>query len=138
MSILRNIGAVLLGLVAGMAVNMALVILNTKVLFPLPPGTDMNDPASFKAYIEGLPQSAFVVVLFAHLGQSFVGAWLAARVGVTRPMVLALVVGALSLVAGVLNAMQVPMPAWMYVEFPLYLVVAWLAGRIEVKRRAAV
>ena len=27
-------------------------------------------------------------------------------------------------------------PAWMAIELPLYLVVAWIAGRMEQKRRA--
>lgn len=136
MTVLKNLGAVLLGLVAGLAVNMGLVILNTKVLFPLPPGADMQDPVAFKAYLATLPVTAFVVVLFAHLGQSFVGAWVAARVSASKPMALALVVGVLSLAAGIANATQVPLPTWMSIEFPLYLVVAWVAGALEVRRRA--
>jgi len=133
----RNAGVVVLGLVAGMIVNMAFVILNTSVFFPLPPGTDMNDPVQFKAYLATLPQTAYVLVLVAHVGMSFVGAWVAARLAGSHPMVLALVVGVLSLLAGIGNAMQVPLPTWMYVEFPLYLVVAWLAGRMVTGRKAA-
>jgi len=134
---IRNILAVIAGLAAGMAVNMALIMLNAHVLFPMPEGTDMSDPEQMNAYIATLPTAAFVVVLVAHLGQSFVGGWTAARIGASKPMVLAMIVGVLSLVGGVLNMMQLEHPTWMYVELPLYLVVAWLAGRIEQKRRAS-
>ncbi len=132
---IRNIGAVLAGLLVGSVVNMAFILLNTMVLFPMPAGSSMNDPAQMQTYIAGLPAAAFLVVLLAHLGQSFVGGWVAARLG-SRPVPLALVVGVFSLVAGVINLLSLPGPVWMWVEVPLYLVVAWLAGRLEERRRA--
>lgn len=70
---LRNFVAVVAGMIVGMVVNMALVMLNGYVLFPMPDGLDMNDVAGMNAYIQTLPTAAFVVVLAAHLGQSFVG-----------------------------------------------------------------
>jgi len=131
----RNILAVIAGLVVGMVVNIAFVMVNL-ALFPMPEGTDMNDPTAFAGYVETLPATAFILVLAAHLGQSFVGGWVAARLGASRPVLLALIVGVFTLLGGIANAMQVPMPAWMYVEFPLYLVVAWAAGVLEARRRA--
>ena len=138
---IRNILAVVVGLAVGMAVNMALVMLNGAVLFPMPDGLDMFDPEqadAFNAYIATLPTSAFLVVLAAHLGQSFFGGWVAARMAASQPMSLAMIVGGLSLAAGIMNMMTIDGPAWMIIELPLYLVVAWLAGRMEVNRRAAV
>lgn len=134
---IRNVLAVLAGLATGMVTNMALVMLNAHVLFPMPVGIDMNDPVQMNAYIAPLPATAFILVVAAHLGQSFVGGWTAARLGASKPMLLAMIIGVLSLVGGVMNMMQLDLPNWMYAEIPLYLVVAWLAGRIEVKRRAA-
>ncbi|MGH1342507.1 MAG: hypothetical protein ACRBN8_13185 [Nannocystales bacterium] len=133
---IRNVLAVFAGLAAGMATNMALVMLNAYVLFPMPAGIDMNDPVQMNAYIAPLPATAFILVLAAHLGQSFVGGWTAARLGASRPMLLAMIIGVLSLVGGIMNMMQLELPTWMLVELPLYLVVAWIAGRIEQKRRA--
>ena len=133
----RNIAAVLAGLVVGMIVNMAFVMLNSYVLFPMPEGTTFEDPALFGAYIETLPTAAFLVVLVAHLGQSFVGGWVAARLSSSHAMALAMIIGVLSLAGGIANMVQIPGPTWLMIELPLYLVVAWLAGRIELKRRAA-
>ena len=125
----RNILAVIVGIFVGMAVNMALIQLNSLVLFPMPPGANMNDPAQFNAYIAELPHTAFILVLLAHLGQSFVGAWVAARLGTSHRMMLAMIVGTVSLLGGVMAMTMIDGPAWLVIELPLYLVVAWLAGK---------
>lgn len=130
----RNVIAALVGIAAGMALNMALIQLNFNLLFPMPEGMDMNNPEQFNAYIAGLPQTAFLVVLAAHLGQSFVGAWIAARLGGTHPMALAMVVGTVSLIGGVMAMSMIDGPDWLVIELPLYLVVAWLAGRHVARR----
>ena len=126
---LRNLFAVMLGLAVGMAVNLALIELNSQVLFPMPPGTDMSNPEQFNAYVAGLPHTAFIVVLLAHLGQSYVGAWIAARVGASHRMKLAMAVGIVSLIGGVMAMFMIDGPGWLAIELPLYLVLAWVAGR---------
>ena len=87
---LRNIGAVIAGIIAGSVINMGFIMLNSYVLFPMPEGMDMNDPAQFKTYIATLPVLAFFVVLVAHQGQALVGGWVAARIG-SKPMVLSMI-----------------------------------------------
>ncbi len=134
---IRNILAVMGGLAVGMAINMAIIKINSSVLFPAPPGADLSDTTQLKAYVATLPASAFLVVMLAHLGQSFVGGWIAARAGASRPMLLAMIVGAVSLYGGLMMMMEIRGPTWFAVELPLYLVVAWLAGGIERRRRAA-
>ena len=132
---IQNTLAVVVGLIAGMAVNMSLIMLNGRVLFPMPSGMDMKDTEQMNAYVATLPTIALLVVIIAHLGQSFVGAWVAARVGASSPMVLAMIVGAGSLAGGIMMMMSVKGPKWMAIELPLYLVVAWLAGQMEVQRQ---
>eukprot|EP01006_Ploeotia_vitrea_P043903 TRINITY_DN66788_c2_g7_i1.p3 TRINITY_DN66788_c2_g7~~TRINITY_DN66788_c2_g7_i1.p3 ORF type:complete len:142 (-),score=18.35 TRINITY_DN66788_c2_g7_i1:630-1055(-) len=130
MGALQNIGAVVLGFVIGSMVNMAFVLLNVYVLYPLPEGVDMNNSQQMSAWVETLPTPAFIVVLLAHLGQSFVGASVAARFGSSHKMALAMTLGVMSLIGGILNAREIYLPTWMYVEFPLYLVVAYVAGTL--------
>jgi MFS family permease len=125
------------GLAAGMAVNMSLVKLNAYTLFPMPEGTSMSNPEQMNAWVATLPTAAFFVVIAAHLGQSFVGGWVAARLGSSRPMLLAMIVGFASLAGGIMIMMSIKGPTWLMIELPLYLVVAWLAGRMEVNRRLA-
>jgi hypothetical protein len=131
---LRNILAVIVGIIVGMALNMALIQLNSLVLFPIPPGTDMNNPEQLNAYIASLPATAFIVVVLAHLGQSFVGASVAARLGASHPMRLAMIVGTVALIGGLMAMSMVDGPDWMVIELPLYLLVAWAAGRLVVSR----
>lgn len=135
-AVLRNVGAMIAGLVVGMIVNLALVQLNT-VLFPLPDGVDLADRARMRDAIQDLPAAAWILVFVAHLGQSFVGAWVAARLGSSHWMILAMIVGIVSLGSGIANAMLLAAPAWTWLEMPFYLVVAWMAGRAETARRIA-
>ena len=134
---LRNVGAVIAGLVAGMIVNLALVQINT-VFFPLPDGVDLADTAQMRDAIQDLPAAAWILVFAAHLGQSFAGAWVAARLGGSHWMTLAMIVGVVSLGAGIANALMLSAPAWTWIEMPFYLVVAWMAGRTQAARRMAV
>jgi len=132
---LRNILAVIVGIVVGMAINMALIQLNSLVLFPMPAGTDMSNPEQFNAYIASLPQTAFIVVILAHLSQSFVGALVAARLCQSHPMKLAMIVGTVALAGGIMAMGMIDGPSWLVIELPLYLVVAWIAGRIVISRK---
>ncbi|MEZ6194556.1 MAG: hypothetical protein R3F20_02345 [Planctomycetota bacterium] len=133
---LRNIIAVIVGLVAGMVWNQLFVTLNATVLFPMPEGTTMDDAEKFRAYVETLPATAFLVVLVAHVGQAAVGGWVAARLGASRPAVLAWIVGILTAIGSVAAQLMFGGPVWMWIDPPLCLVAAWFVGRIECARRA--
>ncbi len=132
----RNIGAVILGLIVGMIVNMLILQINS-MFFPLPEGLDPTDYDALKSAMQSQPAAAWIGVIAAHLGQAFVGGWVAARLGVSRPLLLALIVGGLSLAGGIANAVMLSTPAWTWIEMPLYLVVAWLAGKQVERSRAS-
>jgi len=134
---LRNLLAVLVGLVVGMAVNMALITLNSSVLYPAPEGLDMQDTEAFQAYLDTLPATAFLVVMAAHLGQATVGGWVAARLSATNPVRLALIAGAVTMAGGLMMLFTVTGPVWMWLEVPLYLVLPWMVGKRVQAARAA-
>ena len=133
---LRNVGAVFAGLIVGMALNMAIIMVNL-IPFPMPEGLSMQDQEGFSAWAKTLPATAFILPMVAHLAQAFFGGWAAARLGASSPMRLAMIIGVGSLLGGIYNAMSLEIPTWMWIEMPFYLVLAWVAGNIEVKRRAA-
>ena len=134
---IRNILAVILGIIVGMIFNMAVVILNTAVLYPVPEGYDWNDSEMVADYFAGLPVTAFLIVIVAHIGQAFFGGLVAAAISRNAAMVVAMIVGVFTLIGGVLNMMMIPNPAWMWIEMPLYLLAAYLAARIILARRSA-
>ena len=135
--LMRGAIATVVGLIAGSAFNLMVIEVNTSILFPMPMDLDPNDLEQFQGYIDSLPTLAFLVVMAAHLGQSFIGGWVAARLSPARPMIPAMVVGTLSLLGGLamIQMLWGYAPPWMVIELPLYLVCSWAAGRLEVRRR---
>jgi len=137
--VIRNFLAFLAGSAAGMATNMAIIQFNSTVLFPMPAGLDpMADPEGFNAYLATLPAVAFVITMIAHLAQAGLGGWVAARLSGSRPVGMALLVGAFSMLGGGMALSMYEGPVWMVLELPLYLVVAWFAGqRVATSRQAS-
>ena len=52
-------------------------------------------------------------------------------------MLLAGVIGALTVAGAAYNQVTLDAPTWMWVDVPLILAATWYAGRVESKRRAA-
>ncbi len=131
---MRDIIAVLVGWIVGMVSNMAFVFLNV-ALYSMPEGVTFDDKEGFAAYLETLPLTAFLIVLVAHLSQAFFGGLAAAGISRKRTMTVAMIIGVLSLIGGYINMQSIPLPTWMWIEIPLYLVVSWLAGYLVVSSR---
>ena len=131
---LRDIVAVVLGMLAGMAVNMTFVLL-ALILHPMPEGVDFSDTEAMPAYFATIPAMVFLLVLVAHLGQAFFGGLVAALLSPNRPRAMALVIGTLSLIGGVINLIDLPHPPWMWLEVPFYPLAAWYAASLAMKVR---
>ena len=129
---IRNLIAAFLGMLAGMGVNMSLVML-TLVSFPMPEGVDFTDTEAMPEYFATLPATGFLIVLAAHLGQSFFGGLVAALLSKDRPRTMALIIGVLSLIGGVVNLTELPHPTWMWIEVPGYLLAAWFAASLAMR-----
>ena len=128
---MRDIIAVLVGWIVGMAANMAFVFLNVS-LYPMPDGVTFNNKEGFAAYIETLPLTALLIVLVAHVSQAFFGGLVAAKISKKRRTTVAMIIGVLSLIGGYINMQSTPLPTWMWIEMPLYLVFAWLAAYLVI------
>lgn len=136
--IIISIVAVVIGVIAGMATNMAIGFVNV-LFFAMPEGmtyTDMMKEENREVVVEWigtLPQSAFILVLIAHLSQAFVGGLVAGLISKHHIMCVAMVVGIITLILGIMNMMMFPAPSWLWIEMPLYLVAAWLAAKAVAK-----
>lgn len=131
----KMLGAFLLGMVVGMIANMVLIQLNMSI-FPAPEGMELNDMEAWKNFAATLPAEAFLIPVIAHLAQAFLGGWVAARVAPAHVMGLALTIGGVSMLGGIMNLINLAPPAWMWAELPFYLILAGLAGKLELKRRS--
>ena len=126
--LLRNGGAVVGGLLIGSCVNMALISINSFYLYPMPADVTLDDKDGMAIFIQNLPMAAYLVVLAAHFGQSVVGGYVAAKLGGSRPVLLSHIVGAVTLLGAVLTNLQLPVPAWIWMELPFYPILSHLVG----------
>lgn len=130
--ILRNILAFLFGLFAGGLVNMALIYAGGALL-PPPPGVDVNDITSINAHIGEYSVLQLMVPFFAHAIGTLVGAFLVARLAASYQLVLALVIGGLNMLGGIMAVTMIPnSPMWFNVLDlgVAYLPMAWLGHKL--------
>jgi hypothetical protein len=116
---------VFLGVFAGSVANIGTIFVGMQVL-PPPEGVNPGDVASISANIDRYSVAQLLVPLAAHAIGTFVGAFVAALIASTprSRLVAALVVGALSLVGGLIMAREIPnTPVWFIV---VDLVVAYI------------
>jgi hypothetical protein len=111
---LRSILAVAGGLAAAIVVVFIVDILNS-LIFPPPPGIDMNDQEAMRAFAERLPVGAFVILITGWGVASFVGSWIAGRIGRHAPFVHSMVFTGLFLMVGISNLILIPHPIWVWV-----------------------
>lgn len=125
---LRNILAVIAGIVIGGLVNSVLVMLGPSV-FPTPAGVDVNNIDSLRASMHLFEPKHFVMPFLAHALGTFVGAFIAYKFSVTHRPVWAYGIGVLFLCGGIAAALMLPAPMW-FEALDLtaaYMPMAWLA-----------
>ena len=129
--ILRNILAVIAGVLVGGVVNMAIVTLGP-ALIPPPSGVDVTDADSVAQGIRLFEPRHFIAPWLAHALGTLVGALVAWLLAKARRDTMAYVVGVLFLCGGIAAAFMIAAPAWFIATDLLlaYLPMAWLATRI--------
>lgn len=131
---LKNILAVIIGMVVGGAVNMALITLGPHVIAP-PAGVDVTNAKSLAASMHLLGPKHFVFPFLAHAGGTLVGALLAYLIAGSHRSAFAYAIGAVTLVGGIAACFLIPAPIW-YIVLDLvfaYIPMAWIA--IQLGRR---
>jgi hypothetical protein len=134
--ILRNILAVVAGLIVGGAVNMGILMLGMAVL-PPPPGVDIMDIASINAHIHEYSFVALMVPFLAHALGTLAGAFLAAKLAASKGMFPAMLIGIVFLFGGIDAVRQIPnAPLWFDVLdlVVAYLPMGWLGWRFALRK----
>lgn len=129
--VLRNVLAVLAGVVFGAAANMGIITLSGSII-PPPEGVNPADMESIKQNMHLFQPIHFLMPFLAHAVGSFVGALVAALIAATHKMKFAIGLGIWTMVGGIMAATMIPSPTWFIVaDLGLaYIPTAWLAGRI--------
>ena len=130
-NVVRNVLAILAGIVIGSVVNMAIVKFGG-FLIPLPPGVDVSNPESLAKAMPLFEPRHFVAPFLAHALGTLAGALAAYLIAATRRAQMAYLIGALFLVGGVAASFMIPAPGW-FIALDLlagYIPMAWLAIQI--------
>lgn len=128
--ILRNIIAVIAGIVFGGLVNSAIIMVSGNII-PPPNGVDVTTQEGLKASMHLFEPKHFIFPFLAHSVGTFIGAYVAARIA-TKKILLAMLIGFFFLFGGIWMIVILPSPIWFtLVDLAgAYLPVAYFAGRI--------
>ncbi|SNR68159.1 hypothetical protein SAMN04488009_3164 [Maribacter sedimenticola] len=110
-TILRNILAVVAGLIVGSIVNMGIVMISGSVI-PPPEGGDITTMEDLKSTIHLFEPKHFLFPFLAHALGTLVGAFVAAKLAGTRKLLMALIVGFCFLIGGTINISMLGGPLW--------------------------
>lgn len=109
--ILRNILAVVLGLVVGSAVNLLIIKISGSII-PPPNGADISSMEGLKATMHLFGPEHYIFPFLAHALGTLVGAFVAAKIATTNKIKFALAIGAFFFLGGAINAYMLPAPTW--------------------------
>ncbi|MBI9058954.1 MAG: hypothetical protein JEZ01_14405 [Labilibaculum sp.] len=134
-TIIRNIVAVLVGLIVGSAVNMGVIMISGSII-PPPEGVDLSNVESLKANMHLFEFRHFIMPFVAHAFGTFAGALLAGTIAVSHKMKFAIVIGLFFLAGGITNVFMLPSPVWFTITdlVGAYIPMAWLASLLFKKK----
>ncbi len=134
-SILRNILAVLIGVIVGGFVNMGIIIISGSII-PPPEGADMTTTEGLIAAADLLQPIHYLMPFLAHALGAFVGALLTGLIAASHKMTFALSIGFVFLFGGIMMVISVPSPTWfIIVDLALaYIPMAYIAGKMTAKK----
>lgn len=127
---LKNVLAVIAGIIAGMIINMGIVMMSGSVI-PLPDGVDPTNVESLKENIHLFQPKHFIFPFLAHAIGTLAGAYIAARLSASHGMQIALGIAVFFMASGIANVVMLPSPMWFNVVDLIlaYIPMGWLGGK---------
>jgi hypothetical protein len=135
MNIVRNILAVIIGLIIGNVVNMAVISVGHAIM-PPHAGFDGNSMEGVASTIHLLQPLDFIVPFLAHALGPFVGVLAAMFIAASSHKTIAIIVGVLFLVGGIAANIMIPAPMWYRIVDMVfaYIPMAFLAWKVSGKK----
>jgi hypothetical protein len=132
--IVRNILAVVAGVIIGSIVNMGIIMISGSII-PPPDGADVTTTEGLKAAMHLFQPRHFLMPWLAHALGTFAGALLASLIAANRKMIFAMVVAAFFLIGGIASVLMLPSPLWFTIVdlVGAYIPMAYMAGKLGVK-----
>lgn len=132
----RNILAVLVGVIAGGVLNMGIIMISGFII-PPPDGVDVTTSEGLQAGIHLFEPKHFLMPFLAHALGTLLGALLVAKISTKHHMRFAFGVGAWNLFGGIMAATMIPAPMWFILVdlIGAYLPMAFIAGKLATKHK---
>ncbi len=133
--ILKNVIAVIAGIIFGSLVNMGIINISGSVI-PSPDGSDVTTIEGLKASMNLFEPKHFIMPFLAHALGTFAAAFLAIKIAPSHQMKIAIGIGIFYLAGGITNIILLPSPLW-YGILDLacaYIPMAYLAGTLANKK----
>jgi len=84
-------------------------------LYPLPSGTDPNDPEAIKKYVENAPFMAIFFVIISYAVGALVGGFVSTKIANDGKKIYALIIGILFLFNSIYMMVTIPSPIWFWI-----------------------
>jgi len=135
---LRNILAVIAGILVGSAINMAIVKMSASIIAP-PQGTDLTTEEGLKKAMHLFEPKHFLMPFLAHALGTFFGALLTAFIAVSHQVKLSLGIAVIFLLGGIYMVIMMPSPLWYTLVDLLgaYLPMGYIAAMLVVKKESS-
>ena len=129
--IIRNILAVIAGLVIGSMVNMGIIAISSSII-PPPEGADVTTMDGLKASLHLFQPRHFFFPFLAHALGTLAGAIIAGLLAATHKMKFALSIGLFFMIGGIINVVMLPSPLWFTLVdlIGAYIPMGWIGGKI--------
>ena len=131
----RNILAVIAGLLIGSTVNMGLISFSGTAI-PPPAGADVTTMEGLKASMHLFEPKHFLFPFLAHALGTFAGAAVAARLAASYKFQLSMTIGVVFLAGGIAAVMMLPSPLWFDAVdlIGAYIPMAWLGWKLVTRK----
>ena len=133
--VIKNILAVIAGVIIGGIVNMGIVNIGGSII-PPPEGADVTTMEGLAASMQLFEPRHFIMPFLAHALGTLVGAAVAGLIAASHKMKIALGIGAFFLIGGIVMVISVPSPTW-FAALDLivaYLPMGYLAGKFATRK----
>ncbi len=133
--IIRNILALVVGVFVGHYINGGIIKISPFIISPPEGVGDLREFEVLKTSMHLMNPQHFILPFLAHALGTFFGALVAAFLAVKRKMLMALLVGILFLIGGIIVIFMLPSPLWFTLVdlIVAYIPMAYLAGKIQLK-----
>lgn len=130
--ILRNVFAVVAGIVIGSVVNLGIIMLSSSII-PPPEGVNPSDMESLKSSMHLFEPKHFLMPFLAHALGTVSGAFVASLIAINYQLKIAMAIGFFFLLGGFTNILMLPSPFWFAItDLTLaYIPMAWMGYKLQ-------